>query len=77
MNAFDEALHRIAARQHGRAIPIRRLSSLSPDPLTTIGIATIKIVTEEQVQAIAFGRIGSNPHILVRLDPISRDVSDL
>lgn len=77
MNAFDEALHRVAARQHGGAIPIRRSSSLAPDPRTTIGVATIKIVTEEQVQAIAFGRIGSDPHILVRLDPISRDVSDL
>src|SRR5262249_47764931 len=55
----------------------RRLSTLSADPGTTIGIATIKIVTEEQVQAIAFGRIGGEPEILVRLDPISRDVSDL
>jgi hypothetical protein len=77
MNAFDQALLRVAARQHGRAIPIRRSSSLCVDPHTTIGIATIKIVTEEQVQAIAFGRIGSAPEILIRLDPISRDVSDL
>lgn len=77
MNDFEEALHRLVARNHGRAIPIRRTSNLSPDPDTTIGIATIKIVTEEQVQAIAFGRIGDTPRILVRLDPISRDVSDL
>jgi hypothetical protein len=77
MNAFEEALHRVAARYHGRAIPTRRSGILSPDPNTTIGVATIKIVTEEQVQAIAFGRIGQEPQILVRLDPISRDVSDL
>jgi hypothetical protein len=77
MNAFEEALHRVAARQHRRAIPIRRSSSLAPDPATTIGISTIKIVTEEQVQAIAYGRIGDEPQLLVRLDPISRDVSDL
>lgn len=77
MNDFEEALHRVAARHHGRALPIRRSSNLSTDPDTTIGIATIKIVTEEQVQAIAFGRIGDTPEILVRLDPISRDVSDL
>lgn len=77
MNAFDEALHRVAARRLGRALPVRRTSTLAPDPDLTIGIATIKIVTEEQVQAIAYGRIGAPPNIIVRLDPIGRDVSDL
>ncbi len=77
MNAFDDTLHRVLARYQRRAIPVRTSSQLSPDPDVTIGIATIKIVTEEQIQAIAFGELDQEPQVIVRLDPIGRDVQDL
>lgn len=77
MNAFEDSLRRTLARVERRALPVRTSSSLSPDPMITIGIATIKIVTEEQIQAVAFGPIGEEPTVIVRLDPIGRDVSDL
>lgn len=68
---------RVFARGAGRAIPLARSFSMGADPDLTIGVCTIKIVTEEQVQAIAFGPIDQPPQILTRLDPLSRDVSDL
>lgn len=77
MNAFDDTMNRFFARQTGRAIPIRTSSGLSPDPAGAIGIATLKIVTEEHIQAIAFGRLDSEPQVVVRLDPLGRDASDL
>lgn len=77
MNAFDDTLHRVLARHRAHSIPFRTSSSLSPDPNVTIGIATIAIVTEEQIQAIALGPPDGEPEVVVRLDPIGRDVSDL
>lgn len=77
MNAFDDTLNRLLARHAGRALATRTSSRLSPDPAITIGIATIKIVTEEHIHAIAFGVLDRDPQVVVRLDPISRDVGDL
>lgn len=77
MNAFDDTLHRVMARHMNRALPIRTSSGLSSDPDVSIGIATIKIVTEEQIQAIAYGPLDGEPEVIVRLDPIGRDVTDL
>jgi hypothetical protein len=77
MNAFDDSLLRVVARHTGRAIPTRTSSGLSTDPEITIGIATIKIVTEEQIQAIAYGDLDRDPQVIVRLNPIGRDVGDL
>jgi hypothetical protein len=77
LNSFDETLHRLLARREGRALLKRTSSPLSSDPALTIGIATIKIVTEEQIQAIAFGRLESAPNVCLRLNPIGRDVTDL
>lgn len=77
MRGFEDTLHRVLARHTRRAIPTRTSSALSPDPNVTVGIATIKIVTEEQIQAIAFGALDREPRLVLRLDPIGRDVSDL
>lgn len=77
MNAFEDTLSRVVARHTGRALATRTSSGLSPDPAITIGIATIKIVTEEHIQAIAFGTLDRDPQVVVRLDPIGRDVGDL
>jgi hypothetical protein len=77
MSPLEDALTRVVARQLGRALPVRQTSSLALDPMNTIGVVTIKIVTEEQIQAIAYGRLGEEPNVIVRLDPIGRDVTDL
>ncbi|RST30125.1 hypothetical protein HMF7854_04265 [Sphingomonas ginkgonis] len=77
MNGFEDSLHRVLARSRRQAISARTSSRLSPDPDVTIGVATIKIVTEEHIQALAFGSLDQEPTIVVRLDPIGRDVSDL
>jgi hypothetical protein len=77
VNKYQEALHRLLARHQRRALPIRTSREISTDPEITLGVATIKIVTEEQIQAIAFGPIDAPPNVIVRLDPIGRDVTDI
>ncbi len=77
MTPFEDTMHRLLARHLGRAVPVRTSSLLSADPQTTVGIVTIKIVTEEQVQAVAYGSLAAEPEVIVRLDPIGRDVADL
>jgi hypothetical protein len=77
MSALQDALTRVLARHWGRALPIRATSALAADPAGVIGIATIKIVTEEQIQALAFGPLDAEPAVIARLDPIGRDVADL
>lgn len=77
MSAFEESLQRVVARHARRAIAKRTSSSLSPDSEITVGIATIKIVTEEHIQAVAFGSFEADPQVVERLDPIGRDVTDL
>lgn len=77
MSAFEESLQRVIARHSRRAISKRTSSSISPDPAIAIGIATIKIVTEEHIQAVAFGSFDTAPQVVERLDPIGRDVTDL
>lgn len=77
MSKLTDTLQRMMARVENRAIAIRGGASFAMDPDQTIGIATIKIVTEEQVQAIAYGPLDAPPAIIVRRNPLSRDVSDL
>jgi hypothetical protein len=77
MSALENALMRTVSRHLGRAIPIRETSALSSDPEGAIGIVTIKIVTEEHVQAIAFGSFDGPPIVITRLNPLGRDASDL
>lgn len=68
---------RLMARACDRAIPIRHTSSISTDPEITFGIAPIRMVAEEQVQAIAFGPIDGKPSVAVRWNPLSRDPGEL
>jgi hypothetical protein len=68
---------RLYARSSGRAQRLADGFSIGHDPDLCIGIVPIKIVTEEQVQAIGFGRLDQPPAIIPRMDPLSRDVSDL
>jgi hypothetical protein len=77
MSDYTDTLNRILARSLNRAVPVRTASGLSSDPAVTIGIATIKIVTEEQIQALAFGPLSAAPTLILRINPIGRDVTDL
>jgi hypothetical protein len=73
----QKLVRRLQARLLGRAVLIRETSDLSADPDRTIGIATIKIVTEEHIQALAFGELPGEPLVITRLNPLGRDASDL
>src|SRR5689334_513801 len=41
------------------------------------GIAPIRVVSEEQVQAIAFGRMSAPPQIITRWNPLGRQSDEL
>ena len=77
MNNVEELVARILAFRHGRAVPVRETSALAPDPKETIGVATIRVVTEDQVQALAYGSLDRGPATIARLHPLGRDTSDL
>ena len=66
MSDYTDTLNRILARSLNTAVPIRTASSMSYDPTVSVGIATIKIVTEEQIQALAFGPLNATPTLILR-----------
>ena len=68
---------RIIAREIGKAVLVQEAASLAPDPELVFGIAPIRIVAEQQVQAIAFGSIFGQPKVVTRWNPLSRESSDL
>jgi hypothetical protein len=76
MSAID-ILARARARAANRAVPIRERAALSADPPAAFGIAAIRLVSEEHVQAIAYGRIDRPAEIVTRWHPLGRDSSDL
>lgn len=77
MNEAQRLVRRLHAYALGRAVPTRGAYELSPDPTVTVGITTIKIVTEEHVQALAFGDFDGPPQVICRIDPLGRDASDM
>lgn len=77
MSRVIDVTARLVARRAGRAVPIRETYAVAGDPQRTFGIAFIKIVSEEIVQAVAFGELGQEPEIVTRWNPLSRDSSDL
>jgi hypothetical protein len=77
VNEREKVVARLCARGLGRALKVRSTSMLSADPREAIGIVTIKVVTEEVVQVIGYGPVDRAPTIICRLDPMSRDASDL
>jgi hypothetical protein len=68
---------RLSCLANGRAAALASSLSIGTDPGMSVGICTIKIVTEEQVQAIGYGSVDQPPNVLCRMDPLSRDVADL
>jgi hypothetical protein len=77
MKDVESVVARLYARQRGRAVAIRDTSAWGPDPSGTVGIATIRVVTEDHVQALAFGLVGQRPTTIARLEPLARDTADL
>jgi hypothetical protein len=77
MKDVEGTVAKIVALQRRHAVPIRGTSALAADPSDAVGIATIRVVTEDQVQAIAFGPLARRPTTIVRLNPLGRDTSDL
>jgi hypothetical protein len=68
---------RVIARSRGRAIPIVDNFSLTPDPPLVFGIAPIRVVSEQRVQAIAYGLIEQAPQIITIWNPLNRESNDL
>ena len=77
MKDIDGLVARLVASGRGRAVPIRETSALAPDPEGTIAIAAIRVVTEDQVQALAYGSPDGRPSSIARLLPLGRDTADL
>src|SRR5262245_3625651 len=77
MSTVIDALARALAYGQGRAYPVRTTSALSRDPTRCFGIAPLKVVSEEHVQAVAFGDMGGQPRVIVRWTPLGRDPGDL
>lgn len=77
MSDIDIAVARVIALARGRAWPIRVTSTLSPDPKRVFGMAPIRVVSEQRVQAIAFGLLTEEPRIISLWNPLSRDAGRL
>lgn len=76
MSAID-VLARARARVENRAIVVRERATVSEDPPVAFGIAAIRLVSEEHLQAIAYGPIDEPPRFVTRWHPLGRDSSDL
>src|SRR5215813_1202726 len=77
MNAMIDPVARFVAYAEGRAFTTKSAALLAADPPAPLGIAFIKIVAEEAVQAIAFGDLTADPQLLPRWNPLSRESGDL
>jgi hypothetical protein len=77
MSDLVEVVARAVARRQGRAFPMRETYAIAPDGASTFAIAPLKIVSEEVVQAIAFGDPDKTPQVIVRWNPLSRESGDL
>jgi hypothetical protein len=77
MSQIIDTAARLIAFAERRAIPIRSSSALAPDPVPTFGIAPIRVVAEQFVQAIAYGDLDRTPQVVVSWNPLDRDASFL
>jgi hypothetical protein len=73
MTAAVETVARAVARARRQYQPIRDTSLLAADGPSVFGFAPIKLVSEEIVQAIAFGDMSGQPTVVTRWNPLSRD----
>ena len=70
-----EVVARAAASILGRYQPIRSTSLLGFDEPPVFGFVPIKLVSEEVIQAIAFGDVDGQPTIVTRWNALSRDAT--
>ena len=77
MNLVQDTVARAIARGQGRAFVVRDSYALAPDPALSFGVAPIKLVAEEMVQAIAFGLLNRPPKVVVTWNPLSRESQHL
>lgn len=77
MTVLIDAVARAVAYTDRRPVVSRSTSTLSPEPRNVFGIALIKVASEEQIQAIAYGDPDGEPQVLVRWNPMSRESGDL
>jgi hypothetical protein len=76
MSVID-VLARARAHAGEHAVAIRERATLAPEPPKAFGIAAIRLVSEEHVQAIAYGPLERPPSIVTRWHPLGRDSSEL
>ncbi len=74
---YLDVLARARARERGRAVVVRECATITADAAHVFGFAPIKMVSEELIQAIAFGMLDADPQLVARWNPLSRDASDL
>jgi hypothetical protein len=77
MREYADVLARARALEARRAVLVRENIALASDPMPVFGIAPVKLVSEEIVQAIAYGHIGGQPQVTVRWNPLSRESQEL
>ena len=77
MNRDTDILGRVLARRQGWAMRVRQTTAITGDPRKVLAIAPIKMVSEEIVQAVAFGDPDGEPRIVTRWNPLSRDAGGL
>jgi hypothetical protein len=77
MSQYIDVVARLLAYEQGQAIPIRETSALASDPNPAFGIAPIRVVSEELVQAVAFGPLDCAPEIVTTWNPLDREVAFL
>lgn len=77
MTDFARVVAQVEAHRRRRAVPVRATSALSADPPIVFGIAPIRVVAEQRVQAIAFGVVGQTAQVVTIWNPLSRDTGQL
>jgi hypothetical protein len=77
VNATIDPVARFVAYAEGRAFTTKSTALLAADPPAPFGVAFIKMVAEEVVQAVAFGDLTADPQLLPRWNPLSRESGDL
>ena len=77
MTTINDLAARIVAHHSRRAVPVRSSAAIAYDPDQAFGIAPIRVVSEQRVQALAFGTVGNVPQVIAIWNPLSRESGGL
>jgi hypothetical protein len=72
-----DTVGRVVAFAARRAVPVRATSALAVDPVSPFGIAFVRVVAEQRVQAIAYGSVDADPAFALILNPLGRESQEL